>query len=92
MFNTDFTFICKRTTFPNLHETWDCTQTEIKYVEVLSSFFGTIGVKPEVLRHFENGTKIEIVVDDWVLPNSMIVFVWRLNGEGVENNERSKLH
>lgn len=64
--------------YPSLHMSWDCMQTDIEHVEVFPSFLGT---QPEIIRHSEDGKKIDIIVEDWVLPNNMVMFIWRLRGE-----------
>ena len=67
--------------YPSLHLTWDCLNTDIKEVAVIGTFLGT---QPEIIRHLDNGKnngkKIEILIDDWVLPNNMIAFIWSLMG------------
>ena len=62
-------------------------QTDIEYVEVFSSFLGT---QPEIVRRSDDGKQIDIIVGDWVLPNNMVIFIWRLKGEkGGGQNEWS---
>lgn len=64
--------------YPSFHMTWDCTNTNIKNVDVLCSFLGT---QPKIINHTSDGRKIDILVDDWVLPNNMIVLIWKLQEE-----------
>ena len=64
--------------YPGIHMLWDCEKTDIEHVEVRHSFLGN---QPEIERLSPDGRKIEIAVNDWVLPNNMIIFIWRLKGE-----------
>lgn len=67
--------------YPGIHMLWDCEKTDIEHVEVCHSFLGT---QPEIERLSPDGRKINVAVNDWVLPNNMIIFIWRLKGEKEE--------
>ncbi len=64
--------------YPSLYMSWNCTQTDIENVEVITSFLGT---QPEIVRLSEDGKTIDIIVTDWVLPQNIIVFIWKLKDE-----------
>lgn len=76
--------------YPSLHVTWDCVNTDIKEVIPICAF---LGAQPEIIRHLDkgedNGKKIDILINDWVLPDNLIAFVWSLNGEW---NDRANVH
>ena len=67
--------------YPGIHMLWDCEKTDIEHIEVCHSFLGT---QPEIERLSPDGRKINVAVNDWVLPNNMIIFIWRLKGEREE--------
>lgn len=64
--------------YPSIFMSWDCVGTDIENVEVYHSF---IGAQPEIERLLPNGKRINIIVQDWVLPNNMLIFIWKLKGE-----------
>ena len=63
--------------YPRVYMSWDFSETDIEDVKVCHSFLGT---QPEIEKS-SDGMKITILVRDWVLPNNLIVFIWRLKGE-----------
>lgn len=72
--------------YPSLHLTWDCSNTNIKEVDVISAF---LGAQPEIIIK-DNGKKMELLIEDWVLPNSMVTFIWKLEGDVNEDYRNNR--
>lgn len=75
--------------YPRHDMLWDCSETDIEHVTVCYSYLGST---PDIEKLSPDGKMIKISVHDWVLPNSLVVFIWRLKGEKrVEENEGDML-